>query len=132
MGTPQQEDVIGVLQLQGKQKEQGLDTLAASVHIVSQEKIVCELDVSIWHVVRRRAESLEESIELVDLPMNVPKYFGRSPNPQKSRLFIDYPLDALQKPINVLAGNRVSDMGSGPTEQVVQKEAIDLLLSLLG
>lgn len=60
--APQQEEILGILELVGEEKADGLQRLLASVDIVSQEEVVC---------FGREAAVLKEPQQVCVLPVNV-------------------------------------------------------------
>ena len=62
MITPQEKEILWILDLIAQQEEDGFQTLLAPIHIVAQEKIVCR---------RREPTHFKQSDKVRILPMNV-------------------------------------------------------------
>lgn len=70
----EQDDLLGELQLESKEKANDFETVVTLVHVVSQEYVVLSLDISLltWSL-----PNVEESHQIDVLPVQVAKHFGR-------------------------------------------------------
>lgn len=64
--SPQKEEVLGILDLVSKQKDNSLDRLLASIDIISKEQVI---------FLRRKPTIIENFQQILKLAMNITNYF---------------------------------------------------------
>lgn len=62
--SPQQDEVLGILNLEGEEQQDGLHAFGAAVHVVPEEEVVGVLDVSVGRLVAGTAKGVEEAVQL--------------------------------------------------------------------
>lgn len=79
--APQQEEVLGVLDLVGQQQHDGLDRLLPAVHIVPQEQVI---------LLGREAPVVEDLQQVLELPVDVAHDLQRCLELQQDRLLEEH------------------------------------------
>ena len=75
--SPQQDEVLRVLDLEGEQQQDGLHAFGAAVHVVPEEEVVGVLDVSVGRLIAGATKGVEETVQLCDLAMDVSEDLDR-------------------------------------------------------
>lgn len=79
--APQQEEVLGVLDLVGQQQHDGLDRLLPAVHIVPQEQVI---------LLGREAPVVEDLQQVLELPVDISHDLKRCLELQEDGLFEEH------------------------------------------
>lgn len=80
MWPSEQEDVLRILKLEWKQQKDGFETFDTSVNVITQKYVIDWLNVAIWQFITWRTKCIKQSVQFVDLSMNVTKDFYRKFN----------------------------------------------------
>lgn len=87
----EQVDLIEVLQFQCEQQENNFELHRTSSNVIPQEQVLVAVDVLVDHfAVARRTEVVEESHEILVLPVDIPEDLNRSPHAQHHWLAFEH------------------------------------------
>lgn len=74
-----QMNLLWIESLKSKQETNSLERMASSVDKVSKENVVKVLDIALFPIQEGTSKESEKVQEIGELPVNISKYFNRSP-----------------------------------------------------